>query len=127
MSSKSNSLAIKGAGYDRAVTIDDLVREKLTSREDTSSPQVQFSYLQNGMAPLNTKPYTAPIVDERIRPTTVSTPPKYWLNPNLHENSNDNMVVIHVCDETRNINKDFCCKRDILVQHMKYFENFLAG
>jgi hypothetical protein len=36
------------------------------------------------------------------------------------------VVIIHVCDENQQISKDFCCKRDILVKHMKYFEKFLA-
>jgi hypothetical protein len=49
---------------------------------------------------------------------------KYWVSPMDPANAED-MVVIHVCDETRQISKDFCCKRDILVRHMKYFEKFL--
>ena len=49
---------------------------------------------------------------------------KYWVSPIDPANSED-LVVIHVCDETRQISKDFCCKRDILVKHMKYFEKFL--
>ena len=38
----------------------------------------------------------------------------------------EDIVVIHVSDENRNVSRDFCCKRDILVHHMKYFESFLA-
>lgn len=49
---------------------------------------------------------------------------KYWVSPVDPSNAED-LVVIHVCDETRQISKDFCCKRDILVKHMKYFEKFL--
>ena len=50
-------------------------------------------------------------------------PEKYWQGPpgNLED-----VVIIHVCDENRQVNRDFCCKRDILVKHMKYFESFLA-
>lgn len=47
----------------------------------------------------------------------------------MDENSSSgdgDVVVIHVCDENQQISKDFCCKRDILVKHMKYFEKFLA-
>lgn len=38
----------------------------------------------------------------------------------------DDTVVIHVYDETRQINKDFNCKRKLLVANMKYFESFLS-
>jgi hypothetical protein len=36
------------------------------------------------------------------------------------------LVVIHVCDENRDFTRDFCCKRDVLVSYMKYFEHFLV-
>ena len=35
-------------------------------------------------------------------------------------------MVIHVCDENRQIKRDFVCKREILVSNMKYFESFLS-
>ncbi|KAJ1408659.1 hypothetical protein B484DRAFT_403479, partial [Ochromonadaceae sp. CCMP2298] len=47
----------------------------------------------------------------------------YW---KLDEGHEGDVVVIHVCDENQQISRDFCCKRDILVAHMKYFEKFLA-
>ena len=50
---------------------------------------------------------------------------KYWMTPQQSAGVDD-IVVIHVCDENRHISKDFCCKRDVLVKSMKYFENFLA-
>jgi len=50
---------------------------------------------------------------------------KYWMTPS-QSTGIDDIVVIHVCDENRHISKDFCCKRDVLVKSMKYFENFLA-
>jgi len=53
-----------------------------------------------------------------------STQDKYWLQP-IKSKGGANMVVIHVCDENRRIKKDFVCKRDVLVAHMKYFESFL--
>ena len=40
--------------------------------------------------------------------------------------NNNNVVVIHVCDENRHVTRDFCCKRDILVSHMAYFDKFLT-
>ena len=36
------------------------------------------------------------------------------------------MIVIHVFDENRKINKDFTCEKDLLVNHMKYFEKYLT-
>lgn len=49
---------------------------------------------------------------------------KYWREASTAKQ--DDIVVIHVADENRGISKDFYCKRDILVKHMKYFEAFLA-
>jgi len=42
---------------------------------------------------------------------------------NQEENKHDEKIVIHVCDENRKINKDFFCEKDLLLSHMKYFEN----
>ena len=53
-----------------------------------------------------------------------SEPVKYWKLPAAF--GSDDLVTIHVCDENQQINRDFCCKRDILVMHMKYFEKFLS-
>lgn len=50
---------------------------------------------------------------------------KYWKQP-VASPGIDDIVVIHVCDENRQVSKDFCCKRGILIKHMKYFERFLA-
>lgn len=51
---------------------------------------------------------------------------KYWQMPMKSIVRNHDMVVIHVCDENQQISKDFCCKREILVNSMKYFEKFLS-
>ena len=52
---------------------------------------------------------------------------KYWkVNEEESSRGDGDVVTIHVCDENQQISKDFCCKRDILVKHMKYFEKFLA-
>lgn len=51
---------------------------------------------------------------------------KYWQMPAKSMVRNSDMVVIHVCDENQQISKDFCCKREILVNSMKYFEKFLS-
>ena len=36
------------------------------------------------------------------------------------------IIVIHVFDENRNINKEFQCEKEILIKNMKYFENYLT-
>ncbi|XP_066552973.1 SANT and BTB domain regulator of class switch recombination [Amia ocellicauda] len=35
-------------------------------------------------------------------------------------------MVIHVCDEAKNLKQDFFCPRDILVNEMKYFAEYLS-
>ena len=51
---------------------------------------------------------------------------QYWKKPEDGGTRGEDVVIIHVCDENQRISRDFCCKRDILVGHMKYFEKFLA-
>ncbi|XP_071946581.1 SANT and BTB domain regulator of class switch recombination-like isoform X2 [Antedon mediterranea] len=35
-------------------------------------------------------------------------------------------MVIHVCDEAKNLKQDFVCPRDLLVQEMQYFSEYLS-
>uniref|UniRef100_I3J4D5 SANT and BTB domain regulator of CSR n=1 Tax=Oreochromis niloticus TaxID=8128 RepID=I3J4D5_ORENI len=35
-------------------------------------------------------------------------------------------MVIHVCDETKNLKQDFTCPRDLLVKEMRYFSEYLS-
>ncbi|KAG8443966.1 hypothetical protein GDO86_009232 [Hymenochirus boettgeri] len=35
-------------------------------------------------------------------------------------------MVIHVCDEAKNLREDFMCPRDLLVSEMKYFAEYLS-
>ncbi|XP_013382557.1 uncharacterized protein KIAA1841 homolog isoform X1 [Lingula anatina] len=35
-------------------------------------------------------------------------------------------MVIHVCDEAKNLKQDFSCPRDLLVHEMKYFAEYLS-
>lgn len=63
-------------------------------------------------------------------------PAKYWKQPppshgsgyngGTNSKQDNDIVVIHVCDENQQLSRDFCCKRDILIQHMKYFQKFLS-
>lgn len=38
----------------------------------------------------------------------------------------DDVIVIHVCDDNRRINRDFYCSRELLLTHMTYFTPYLA-
>ena len=35
----------------------------------------------------------------------------------------ENLIVIHVCDENRGINRDFTCRKDVLLSEMAYFRS----
>ena len=35
-------------------------------------------------------------------------------------------MVIHVCDEAKNLKRDFTCARDLLVKEMRYFAEYLS-
>lgn len=37
-----------------------------------------------------------------------------------------NMVLIHVCDESKKTTQDFRCERSLLLSSMKYFEKYLC-
>lgn len=56
------------------------------------------------------------------------SPERYWRKSidDIKNIETTLLVVIHVCDENRDITRDFCCKREILIKYMKYFENFLS-
>jgi hypothetical protein len=36
------------------------------------------------------------------------------------------MIIIHVCDENKKMNKDFKCDKNLLISNMKYFEKYLS-
>ncbi|XP_051937020.1 SANT and BTB domain regulator of class switch recombination isoform X1 [Hippocampus zosterae] len=38
----------------------------------------------------------------------------------------DPNMIIHVCDETKNLKQDFTCPRDLLVKEMRYFAEYLS-
>uniref|UniRef100_A0A3P9CPJ0 SANT and BTB domain regulator of CSR n=1 Tax=Maylandia zebra TaxID=106582 RepID=A0A3P9CPJ0_9CICH len=47
------------------------------------------------------------------------------LSPTDKTFNNPNMVI-HVCDETKNLKQDFTCPRDLLVKEMRYFAEYLS-
>ncbi|XP_032070788.1 uncharacterized protein KIAA1841 homolog [Thamnophis elegans] len=44
---------------------------------------------------------------------------------NADETEGPNMVI-HVCDEAKNLKEDFVCPRDLLISEMKYFAEYLS-
>lgn len=40
---------------------------------------------------------------------------------------NQNLVVIHVCDESRKLEKKFVCERSLLINKMTYFQKYLQA
>ncbi|XP_067928576.1 SANT and BTB domain regulator of class switch recombination-like [Watersipora subatra] len=57
---------------------------------------------------------------------TKSTPPNS-ANSNSSERDQGPTMVIHVCDEAKNLKQDFYCPRDLLVREMKYFAEYLSA
>ncbi|CAH2253612.1 Hypothetical predicted protein [Pelobates cultripes] len=48
------------------------------------------------------------------------------MNGESMEGSQGPNMVIHVCDEAKNLKEDFVCPRDLLVSEMKYFAEYLS-
>ncbi|XP_052555402.1 SANT and BTB domain regulator of class switch recombination isoform X2 [Tympanuchus pallidicinctus] len=68
------------------------------------------------------------------RPSTASTRncssesdkgPVHKSEESTDESQGPNMVI-HVCDEAKNLKEDFVCPRDLLISEMKYFAEYLS-
>ncbi|XP_021150026.2 SANT and BTB domain regulator of class switch recombination isoform X1 [Columba livia] len=66
------------------------------------------------------------------RPSTTSTRsssesegPAHKGGEGTDESQGPNMVI-HVCDEAKNLKEDFVCPRDLLISEMKYFAEYLS-
>ncbi|XP_053795482.1 SANT and BTB domain regulator of class switch recombination [Vidua chalybeata] len=68
------------------------------------------------------------------RPSTASTrscssesekDPVHNSGESTDETQGPNMVI-HVCDEAKNLKEDFVCPRDLLISEMKYFAEYLS-
>jgi len=47
---------------------------------------------------------------------------------NLNDiNPSEDDIIIHVCDESRKVNRDFKCSKQLLLKEMKYFESYLSS
>ena len=47
-------------------------------------------------------------------------------SPGDVEAANRMEITIHVCDDAKNLKKDFTCPRDLLLREMKYFQDYLS-
>jgi hypothetical protein len=59
-------------------------------------------------------------------PQKASAPVERTLVPRTQPDPDSDMVVIHVRDETRKVNRDFQCPRTVLLSQMRYFRNYLT-
>ncbi|XP_065054797.1 SANT and BTB domain regulator of class switch recombination-like isoform X2 [Rhopilema esculentum] len=41
--------------------------------------------------------------------------------------SGKSSIVIHVCDEAKNVKQDFVCQKELLINEMKYFADYLSN
>lgn len=90
-------------------------------REDVSTTITTAKPLTEEYTPLRASDLTT------LRASDYKNPEKYWTNKQLQSSSTHDMVVIHVCDENRQVTRDFNCCRDILVSNMKYFKSYLSS
>jgi Domain of unknown function (DUF3342) len=142
---RSSLLAVKGARFDgrnASLAVDNSIATAVgqtTATLDTSptaasslsllSSQAPVTAFQTALASLSAKSAVAASRDSlnQVRNSEVSPSKtgsdKYWKQPS--SSTTEDVVVIHVCDENRDVIRDFYCKRTILVRHMKYFEKFL--
>ncbi|XP_073421141.1 SANT and BTB domain regulator of class switch recombination isoform X1 [Dendrobates tinctorius] len=62
--------------------------------------------------------------------STRKCPTENGKSPSLDEESTEGRhgpnMVIHVCDEAKNLREDFMCPRDLLISEMKYFAEYLS-
>lgn len=60
--------------------------------------------------------------------TRSTTPSSYPPSHNNYTNKTQGgpSMVIHVCDEAKNLRQDFTCPRDLLIQEMRYFAEYLS-
>uniref|UniRef100_A0A8C6K9K0 SANT and BTB domain regulator of CSR n=1 Tax=Nothobranchius furzeri TaxID=105023 RepID=A0A8C6K9K0_NOTFU len=74
-------------------------------------PRVDYQF--NELTEARTSPSESPLQDSAV----VKSSCKVVGHPN---------IVIHVCDETKNLKQDFTCPRDLLVKEMRYFAEYLS-
>uniref|UniRef100_A0A2K6L4F2 SANT and BTB domain regulator of CSR n=1 Tax=Rhinopithecus bieti TaxID=61621 RepID=A0A2K6L4F2_RHIBE len=61
-----------------------------------------------------------------LTPKEVNNSPPRISPENVHKRSSMPNMVIHVCDEAKNLKEDFTCPRDLLISEMKYFAEYLS-
>jgi len=59
--------------------------------------------------------------------TDISLEVDHSLTVDEHRKEKTGMIMIHVCDEARNLTKDFYCEKGMLLKGMSYFKDYLTG
>ncbi len=114
---KMNDFVYQRRGFGAHTRLDPLVGKSPSSagvppRSSKPKTLMSQSLLKgNGMASSNIKPK-----ENNARIVTI---PK--------QTSIDESIVIKVTDERKNINKNFECRKSLLLREMKYFENHLKS
>ncbi|XP_062429476.1 SANT and BTB domain regulator of class switch recombination isoform X3 [Rhea pennata] len=95
------------------------------------------TYIKSSLLDTQTEFQEPPIGQNSItitgRPSTASTRsssesekgPVHKGGESTDGNQGPNMVI-HVCDEAKNLKEDFVCPRDLLISEMKYFAEYLS-
>uniref|UniRef100_A0A8C2CSW1 Si:ch211-189k9.2 n=1 Tax=Cyprinus carpio TaxID=7962 RepID=A0A8C2CSW1_CYPCA len=78
----------------------------------------------SNQATLSVSGLTVIPTDQRASSDSEKTDPAKKIEK-TEENKSPNMVI-HVCDEAKNLKQDFVCPRNLLVKEMRYFEEYLS-
>jgi hypothetical protein len=65
--------------------------------------------------------------NKNLPPTGNSTRPQSRVPSAKKGSEGEEQIIIHVCDENRQVNKDFKCRRSVLLSEMKYFAKHFDG
>ncbi|XP_071849474.1 SANT and BTB domain regulator of class switch recombination-like isoform X2 [Apostichopus japonicus] len=101
-------------------------RSALTTTSGSGSNQLQPGSAESGdqsiskeiaESSVSSEDSVNPVQDKKAT-TSAKSAHQFGKSPNM---------VIHVCDEAKNVKKDFKCPRDLLVVEMKYFAEYLSN
>ncbi|XP_076017041.1 SANT and BTB domain regulator of class switch recombination [Genypterus blacodes] len=104
------------------------------TEESTSSPSDGLSTMMDAGEVAETGSTESACKDTGLKSTPsakISTVEKKEKRVSIDEDGKtqkprDPNMVIHVCDETKNLKQDFTCPRDLLVKEMRYFAEYLS-
>eukprot|EP01031_Cornospumella_fuschlensis_P029075 gene29075-35089_t len=120
---------------DGKTTVHGLFTSSTPRVEETSNPTPLTA-----AAPSNASQQAAPLASSKLASVSSDSKQKrlsfesysesdpYWKKPpSAPANAaSGDLVVIHVCDESQQLTRDFCCHRQTLIENMRYFDRFLG-